>query len=1080
MQIVQKLLTKTFRLKSNETSEFLLLFFHSFFVGLFIAFYFVQANSVFIRDFGSEQLPYAYMLAGLAGYLISTLYSALQARIKSKHLFLFALSFMLLVTLCGRLAAEFFPGKYLSFFVFIWAWPFISLVGTETGGLVIKMLNLVQVKRLFGMINMGGVIASILGYLLVPVLIKHIGSSYNLLLISVASLVAAIFVLFRIYKKIPEEKAEKKSKKKKQESGNSFKELLKENYFKLIFLSAIISMTVIYITDFGFLAAIKVQQDTLFAAEGSVAAYMALVFAGLKVGELIISYFSGRILVRYGVKVGLIVLPLTITLIISAAVITGFTVGVTSLLFLALMTLNKSMERIMRRGIDDPTFNILYQPLPPSRQLAVQSKVGIVMQLTIGLAGLFLLSLNLLLTRNGQFHLQYFPVFFLPLLILWIFVARRLYLNYRKKLREILKEISKKRRLDTSKYKYGTEVLAKRCKSVNDKVVKLSVSILAETNPRLFEPYVSSLIKKEDTPTHLSVLRSITPVWRERLGKQIENQFKNTENKELKLLAEEAVQMLDFKTVKELQKEELEALSLSDKEEDKLELIKYLVKHTHLPDAEQYIQNLFDKSKSRRIKISVVELLSKTQNESLLPHLTRLLKSPQYYHTATATILDIGEKALPYLDKMFDETKEENILLKIIEIYAKMGSSTAKSLIVKHINYPSRKVQLAAIWALFYCKYQAPEEEQGLIKDKIRVIINNLLTILLLINSVKNEKNTLKLFLALDQEREVYYELLFNLLSFLHEPRIINLIKKNIVGKNTIYALELIDNFILPELKPYIVPIFDDISVQAKIKKLSKFFPLQKLSFKDGLRALIRMDYDQISTWSIAKTLEMMERVHQKNVRKIELSSEDEYDDIKLWTHENTERVLKRIEKSELPDEVFLCLFHPDKLVYSTAAKIIYDENPQKCIEYLRNMSAEKQALARILRHNGILLQDKVKLLKRFQMFYSIPENLLVELACITEPISLMPGEKIFVGKDCSPLVIILIRGSLLNHENPDKKIEFENKAILTSGVNIPENLSYLEAGKKTVVLQADKYEYYNLLVDNTNILQHVFDSLRE
>ena len=89
-------------------------------------------------------------------------------------------------------------------------------------------------------------------------------------------------------------------------------------------------MTAIYITDFGFLSAIKVQEKTLFVKEGSVASFIALVFAGLKIGELLISYFSSRILVRYGVKLGLIVLPLSLTLIVFISLISGFTIGTVS------------------------------------------------------------------------------------------------------------------------------------------------------------------------------------------------------------------------------------------------------------------------------------------------------------------------------------------------------------------------------------------------------------------------------------------------------------------------------------------------------------------------------------------------------------------------------------------------------------------------------------------------------------------------------------------------------------------------------------------------------------------------------
>ncbi|MCD4794530.1 MAG: MFS transporter [Bacteroidales bacterium] len=1074
---VNKILIKTLGLKSDEVNKFLLLFFHSFFIGLFLALYFVQANSVFIRDYGSEQLPYAYLLAGLVGYIISSLYSHFQQKVKSKYLFASALVFMLIIILFGRLAFGFVKPEYLSFFVFIWAWPFISLSGIESGGLALRLLNLVQVKRLFGLINMGGVIASILGYLLIPVLTKIIGTSYNLLFISIGSLIAALIILYYIYKKFPDEKNVLKVS--RDQSKTNFRHLIKDKYFRLIFISASLSMTVIYITDFGFLSAIKVQEATLFSAAGSVASFMALVFAGLKIGELLISYFSSRILVRYGVKLGLIVLPLTITLIVLVSLFFGFTAGAASMVFLVLMTLNKSMERIVRRGLDDPAFNILYQPLPSNLQLAVQSKVGVVMQFAISIAGALLLGLSLLLNIGGGFSLEYFPVFFLPILIVWVYVARKLYFGYKNKLREILKELSQQRRHDTSRYRYGTEVLSKKFKKFNDYVVRLSVTMLAETNPRIFEPYISSLIKKDDELINKAILKSIDPTWRDRISKQIKTQFAEEKNTEVKDCAKQAVSLLNFSEISGLKESGLDKLDKSEDNKDKIKLIKYLVKNPDINNIEKYVVNLF-KSEDQIIKNSAIRLAVGIKTNKLIVELLNLLKSSKYYHVSTAALLDIGEKALPFLKKMFKETDNEGVILKIIEIYAKMGSSSAKSLIVKQINYPSRKIQLAVIWALFYCKYQASEDEEKIIKDKILSVIDNLLRILTSIIDIKSEKNTLKLFLALDQERETNYEVLFNLLSFLHEPRIINLIKKNIIGKNTIYALELIDNFIQADLKPYIVPIFDDISTIQKIKKLSKYFPQQRLNFNDRLRYLITLDYDMISTWAVTRTLEMLERIHRKKSKKDTHSEKQTFDDIKLWTNENTTKILNRIKRSELPDEVFLSLFHSHELVYTTAAKIIFDENPQKCFEYLKNMSPEKQALIDVLSTNGVILQDKVKLLRRYQLFFSIPDFLLVELAEIMTVNVLSKGEKIFFNTNGNENILILIRGELKSDKNKGESLIFSKKIILTPGMNIDNKIEYLIASKKAIVLTTGRYDYFNLLVDNTKILQHIFDIIQD
>ncbi|MCF6183240.1 MAG: hypothetical protein L3J56_01210 [Bacteroidales bacterium] len=1074
MPSFKKILINTFGLKSEELNKFLLLFFHSFFVGLFIAFYFVQANSVFINNYGSEHLPYAYLTAGLAGYIISTLYSRLQQKIKSRNLFVSALIFMLIISLFARFSLNFIDSKYLSFFVFIWAWPFISLVGIESGGLALRLLNLVQVKRLFGMINMGGVIASILGYLIIPVLSKFIGTSYNLLFISAGSLIVAVLILLKIYKKFPEQKGKEKVAKEKVDT--SFKKLIKDKYFRLIFISAIISMTAIYITDFGFLSAIKVQEKILFVKEGSVASFIALVFAGLKIGELLISYFSSRILVRYGVKLGLIVLPLSLTLIIFVSLISGFAFGTVSILFLILMTLNKSFERIMRRGLDDPSFNILYQPLPGSLQLAVQSKVGVVMQFAIAIAGALLLGLNLVLNLGNGFSLEYYPVFFLPLLIIWVFTARKLYLAYKDKLREILKELTSQRQKETSKYKYGTEVLSKKFKKFNDDVVRLSVTILAETNPNIFEPYATSLLKKNDELINKAILKSIDATWRERILKQIKTQFKDAKDAEIKRCYIQAVSLLTFDDIEKLTEKKLLGLLNSGNPGDEIKIVKYLVKHPDTKGIENIVLKLLQ-SNDKIIVNSAIRLAAGIKSKQVIEKLTRFLESSEYYHVSTAALLDIGEKTLTYLDAMYDKTDNENIKLKIIEIYAKMGSGTAKSLIVKKINDSSRKIQISAIWALYYCKYQAIETERTLIKEKIFFVIDNLLKIFVSISDIKEEKNTLKLFLALDQERETNYELLFNLLSFLHEPRVINLIKKNIIGKNTIYALELIDNFIEQDLKPYIIPIFDDLSTPQRIKKLSKYFPQKKMTFNERLKWMITLDYNKISTWAVAKTLEMTERVHRSK-SKNEISKEEHtYDDINPWTTENTNKILKQIRRSELPDEVFLCLFHPDELIYTTAAKIIYNENPQKCFDYLNRMIPVKQKLVQTLSEGGTLLEDKVKLLRRYQLFFSIPDYLLVDLARIVNVHNLKPDEKISLGSGEEERILILIRGELFEDKGQKKK--FSKKIIITPGMNIESNTKYLKASKKSVVLSANRYEYFNLLVDNTGILQHIFEIIQ-
>jgi hypothetical protein len=250
------------------------------------------------------------------------------------------------------------------------------------------------------------------------------------------------------------------------------------------------------------------------------------------------------------------------------------------------------------------------------------------------------------------------------------------------------------------------------------------------------------------------------------------------------------------------------------------------------------------------------------------------------------------------------------------------------------------------------------------------------------------------------------------------------------------------------------------------------------MSLNERLRFLIKLDFDKISTWGIAKTLEMLERLHLKKSGNNNKLENQTFDDLHPWTSEGTKKILNQIKKSELPDEVFLSLFRKDELVYTTAAKIIFDENPQKCFEYLNKMSPTKKELIKTLNEGGVLLQDKVKLLRRYYLFFSIPDYLLVELAEIITVNNLQKNEKVYFNNEGSEDIFILLRGELISNKNADVE-KFTKKTIITPGLNIDKNTECLIATKKTVVLTVNRYKYFNLLVDNTKILQHIFEIIQ-
>ncbi len=1063
---LNRFLIKNLELKEKEVRVFLLLFFHSFFLGWFIAFYFATANSVFIFHFGSEQLPYAYIFAGIAGYLVSSIYSFIQKRISTRALFSSALLFMFFVTIIGRLGLFHVPEKWLSAFMFIWAWPFISLSGIELGGLAIRFLNLIQVKRLYGLFNMGGVLAAILSYFAIPLLKPIIGSVYNFFFVGALGLIFGIYLLFKLYKNFAD--TEVIPKKNKRDKSN-FKNLFKDKYLLWIFLSATLSMTMIYLTDFGFLSSVKVN-----ISPENITQYLAIVFGALKVGELIISYYSRRLLTSYGVKLGLTILPVVSTFLIFIAAIWGFSFG-TGIAFLVIMTAAKSFERILRRGLDDPAFNILYQPLADDQKIAVQSRVGVVMQFSIAIAGFILLGANKILLVNGVFHLKFFPLFFLPILLIWLFVAINLYRSYKDKIRQILAKISKDKRRGTDQYQYASEILRKHLNDNNSFAVSFSATVLSEMNPKIIEAYAANLIKANSNQQFLKViLRNIDPTWRRRLAKSIDKVLKMDLNPEIEKIAVHAKKNLDYSELKDhISDQEANKLLLSSKTNDKLLLIKYIHKHIYKPSEDILIKLLADDEKI--VKISLINLSSNFKTPNVIKKIADLLKNIEYRHIAGNTLLDLGGRVLPILDVFFKEDSDIGVLLKIIEIYGKIGTKDAQNLLIKHMNYPNREIQISVIFALFYCKYQANEDQKPFIQHKLGEIIDNILWIYAAMYDIEGQHNTLKLFLALDLEKELYFDLIFLLLSFLYEPRIITLVQKNIVGKDTIFALEIMDNFFDSDIKKLITPIFDDITPAQKIKRLNHVFPQKKMSLIERLKDIILQDYSRLDPWTISKAIELLGRLHKKNITKKKKNNElIDFSDIKIWRKDRIELTLEKIRRSEIPDEVFVALYHSEELVYTSAAKIIFDENPIKCFDYLANMSAKKQKLMQLLSNDELLIDDRIKYIKRFSLFFNLPDNLIPVIAKNASVLQLSKDKELNIFKNNDEYIYLVIKGILEYAPSKSEEKIFAKNDIIIRGLNINNFALKLLVKSDSILIAFKRLEFFNTIISNKEIVRHI------
>jgi len=572
-------------------------------------------------------------------------------------------------------------------------------------------------------------------------------------------------------------------------------------------------------------------------------------------------------------------------------------------------------------------------------------------------------------------------------LIAWLIFAGQLYKAYRDKIRDILTDLSKKKKRE-HKFAYSLEILLSKFRFKNTDVVKMAVTVLAETNPKVIEKQAVPLLNKENPTITRAILRNIDPSWSLTIMNKVSDLYYSGEAEDLGVekIALQAIKHLDYTKSFSLNRTEIENFLNQNSENAELIIVKYLMNNKSAKD-EDIIIKLLD-SQSVAVKRAAISLAFKRQTKILNKKLVAKFASEKCYQFLANYLITIGLPIIKDLDEYFVKETEVPILKKIIEIYAKINQPQSHLLLVSHINYPNSEIQYAVIKSLNYCQYQAPATEAILVKKKLEEVVENILWLYLCINDIESQKNTLKLNQALELEKEKAFDKLFNLLSFLHKPAIIDLIKKNIIGENIIFALEIIDNFINQDIKQLIIPLIDKMSINQRIKKLSPYTQQTKLQFDERLKNIVMKGYQSVDVWTKSKAIELLGRHHKisQTLDKLTDDAPSHYKNLELWTENDANDLLQRIKRSDMPDEIFLSMHHTDELVYSTAAKVIYDENPSRCFDYLRKLPQEKHELIEILSNPDYpkkIITERVKLLKRVFLFFSIPENTLIKLAGI-------------------------------------------------------------------------------------------------
>jgi len=802
-------------LEKGEGKLVLLPIVYSFFAGASLAFFVTSSTSLFLSSFERDMLPVSFIAAGSIVWLVGQIYSYLQKQLSFTKVLTIGLGFLLFSVLAflaffvnsGSLVLVFLLYAWIRVFAYLHAITFWSLAG--------RLFSLRQGKRVFGLITGGEVIASIFSFFSIPFLLKLI-STEQLLYISGGSLFFGFIVLVFIVLKYKDKLSLKKEAANKQKEKIKKKTSFFENrYYKLFFIIAFLPIFAQFFVDFIFQAQAKVE----FPQKESLTAFVGIFFGISSIVEFFLKTFiSGRLMNKYGVRLGLLAFPLVLAFSFTLASVTGLLYGAVSLFF-SFVTLGRLFTRAVRTSFNDPATQILYQPLPAEERLSFQNKIesGPKAYASIA-AGVILYAF----AKIPSFSLVYFSIFLLVVIAVWTKAAVEIYKEYKQILQNVLSGANKIEPVNKIElvFKLLMDKINSSAKESKSAFIKLFESIFPYRLASIAEKELEEVNGVESKPHKLKEL---------------------VEFSKSKLASKRVVAAHGFSGYPAYKVERLLTILLKDENYD--------------------------------VRCAAIISVGRMKATELYPYLLNNFRTTKYRDIVVSAMINIGHGILYDLNLYFRKIEYEPALqIKTIEVFEKIAGKQVIEILRSKINYPNKMVNNRIILALGNLNYQPTKMERTLLSHRLKNEIRNYVyAVAALIDfSVSAQNKEIKQ--AMIAEKKQKKEKIFALLSVIYDSFAIQLIRENLEQKDAYsqgFAIEIADTVVDELHKKILMPVFEDLADKELINKYKDFFIFERLSVKDRLIDIINSDYSVTGFYTKAIAITLLRPYEIASIKRI-------------------------------------------------------------------------------------------------------------------------------------------------------------------------------------------------------------------
>ncbi len=1037
-------LLKLIGTKPEEEKLVTLLLANGFFLGIFIATYQISAENMFIEQF-VEQLDYAYLAQGFLGVFTTILFAYFQNRVSFPSLIIFVLSSVLLFLVIILVLFKVYYHKYLIYMLFVMMGPLTAVVILIFWGVFGRLFDNRQSKRIIGGIDTGQLTGTILASSLIIVLSNRglIKDDINQLYVSAVSILGAIIFLLKIIRDYDLNIVRKKTREEAKET--SYIKIIKDRYVLLLSVFLVISVIIFKFIDFSYLQTVTLQ----FPEESYRRTFLAKMTIGIMILSFLIQTFlNDRIIMNYGLKVSLLILPVILLFFTTAAIISGEIFGYspadggTFIFFFLSITLSKLFSTSIKDALENPAFKLFFLPLDNKIRFDIQAKVeGVVNQIGITIAGIVLVILGLgFFTYVELIHYSYLLIIVLAIIV---YVVSKLYNEYRISLKKKLEQQKENSKMLVGSERRVTNLILGDIQSSDYIKAIFSLKMLEIVNPIIFEKRLFEYLGHSSERVREYVLLKIESLQLINSSKYISDFIKDNRSDKLKSIALEVYDNLKDADSIELSQFQFFILVKSDNPMDR----EYAAKFLRIAWNDSYDQFLIELLRDKNLKVRRVAIVTAgiIKHIQFLKYLLQNLSLNQYKHVAASAIVNIADGALHQLETTFYKTDQSlQVREQIVKIYGRIGTEKAVALLWDKTNYPNKEIVALTIHALTLCTIKITETQVSTVKHLIDKYIGIFSWNSSILANLSQGRNCKILGQAIEQENRYNLDQIYLLLSLIYDKQSIQLVRENINSGSVdgvTFAIELLDVFVSDDIKPKLVPVLDDISNGEVVRRLSEYFPQEGYTGIEMLKQIVNRDFNSINRWTKACAI------------------------YNLALHDD----------SVICDELIANIFNSDNFLRETAAWAIYQVDPQAYDYHTKRLKENTKAALdkNILPTNmgtfsigSIEFQDII-FLKKIKMFSDLDWVTIVNIAEHMRETNLPEGKLIENNED----IYIVKKGSVEMQKRNGKIIKMGERDIFGN------LLMYEKGATESVVAYSDAVL---LSIDRETLLGLISSRIRQ